>query len=109
MNSWIPEVHTHSSSAPPLSISSGISPSCRSPSDGADEEAEYLYLDVEMAWPSGGQLGGVGVVTGTTRSPSTSHRIIAISCARLGLDQSTPFPRQYDKYKSIRSRTSSRC
>ncbi|MGN9846793.1 hypothetical protein ACTMTI_52725 [Nonomuraea sp. H19] len=33
---------------------------------------------------------------------STSHRIIAISCARLGLDQSTPCPRQYDKYKAIR-------
>jgi hypothetical protein len=33
---------------------------------------------------------------------STSHRIIAISFGRLGLDQSTPCPVQYDKYKAIR-------
>ncbi|MEV0387052.1 hypothetical protein [Nonomuraea sp. NPDC050643] len=32
---------------------------------------------------------------------STSHRIIAICCGRLGLDQSTPCPVQYDKYKAI--------
>ncbi|SFK54969.1 hypothetical protein SAMN05216275_12832 [Streptosporangium canum] len=34
---------------------------------------------------------------------SASRRIIAIGCARLGRDQSTPYPVQYDKYKAIRS------
>lgn len=33
---------------------------------------------------------------------SASRRIIAIGCAGLGLDQSTPYPVQYDKYKAIR-------
>ncbi|MEV1172141.1 hypothetical protein, partial [Nonomuraea sp. NPDC049784] len=33
---------------------------------------------------------------------STSQRIIAISWGRLGPAQSSPWPRQYDKYKAIR-------
>ncbi|MGA5761261.1 hypothetical protein [Nonomuraea bangladeshensis] len=44
--------------------------------------------------PGLGERGRIG--------SSTSHRIIAISCAKLGLDQSTPCPVQYDKYKAIR-------
>jgi hypothetical protein len=40
------------------------------------------------------ERGGIG--------SSTSQRIIAISCARPGLDQSTPWPWQYDKYNAIR-------
>ncbi|WP_223190513.1 hypothetical protein [Nonomuraea terrae] len=43
---------------------------------------------------------GLGDRTGI--GSSTSHRIIAISRAKLGRDQSTPYPRQYDKYKAIR-------
>ena len=53
-------------------------------------------------------LAGVSELARASSKPpggsgsSTSHRIIAASCASDGLDQSTPWPTQYDKYNAIR-------
>ncbi|MEV0422651.1 hypothetical protein [Streptosporangium canum] len=68
---------------------------------GADRRAPLRRTRVRrrvLTFPGraagGGSMGRVG--------SSASRRIIAISCARLGLGQSTPYPVQYDKYKAIR-------